>query len=173
MVNVGSSGQATAPQSELGLRRTKLLGLSQDEIKALVRNIGEQDFRAAQLYKWVYDQRGRDIDSCTVLSKNLRKTMSDAEICVGRDAVVDVVAANDGTTKVGAEGERESVCVSVMGGGALCLQILSCLDDKRVIEAVGIPSYQARKPRLTVCVSSQVVVAAAAALSHVNRWIDR
>lgn len=104
-------------KSELAVQKTKLLGLSKDEMKALVRTIGEQDFRATQLYKWVYEQRGKDIDSCTVLSKSLRKAMSDAEICVGRDAVVDVVASNDGTTKVSAcmirERSRNEEWVSV------------------------------------------------------------
>ena len=59
--------------------------------------------------------------------------MAERGMAPGRSHLLKTVAAPDGTRK-----------------------FLLRLHDDRVVEAVGIPSQEQGKPRLTVCVSSQV-----------------
>jgi 23S rRNA (adenine2503-C2)-methyltransferase len=67
------------------------------------------------------------------LPKTLRLAMVEKGITTGRSLVTSSVTATDGTRK-----------------------FLCQLADGRIIEAVGIPSYDASRPRLTACISSQV-----------------
>lgn len=65
--------------------------------------------------------------------KALREKLIEAGMRTGRSQVHEVRKAKDGT-----------------------LKFLLRLHDDLVVETVGIPADKAKKPRLTVCVSSQV-----------------
>lgn len=67
------------------------------------------------------------------MPKSLRTALREAGVRTGRSVVHQAVVGSDGTQK-------------------LLLQ----LHDGRVVETVGIPADDAARPRLTVCVSSQV-----------------
>ena len=61
-----------------------LLGLSPDELKAIVRDLGMPAFTACQILKWLYQQHVTDIDEMTNLSKVNRERLKERFV-VGAD----------------------------------------------------------------------------------------
>ncbi len=108
--------------------RTNLLELDPQAMQGFVAGMGERNYRAGQLLKWIYHRGVTEFSDMTDLSKELRQRLLDkAEIKlpqITRDQI-----SSDGTRK-------------------WLLQV----DDNNGIETVFIPD----EDRRTLCVSSQV-----------------
>ena len=75
-----------------------LLGLSADELKAIVRDLGMPAFTTGQILKWLYQQHVTDIDEMTNLSKVNRERLK-GHYVVGAMAPIDCQCSSDGTIK--------------------------------------------------------------------------
>ena len=78
--------------------RKVLLGLSLDELKAIVRDMGMPVFTAGQILKWLYQQHVTDIDQMTNLSKANRERLKERFV-VGAMAPIGCQRSKDGTIK--------------------------------------------------------------------------
>ncbi len=102
--------------------------LSQDEIKALVAELGDKPYRARQLWEWLWKKKARSFDDMSDLPKALRAAL--AERTVLRPLVLaEEQRSADGTVK----------CAFRTWDG-------------HVVEGVLIPT----PTRLTACISSQI-----------------
>ena len=64
-----------------------LMGLSPEELKAVVRELGMPSFTASQILKWLYQQHVGSIDEMTNLSKANRERLT-ADYVVGAMAPI-------------------------------------------------------------------------------------
>ncbi|HAP99770.1 23S rRNA (adenine(2503)-C(2))-methyltransferase RlmN [Rhodospirillum rubrum] len=101
-----------------------LVGLSREEIAALLRDMGEKPFRAKQLWHWVYHRGETDFSAMTTLGTPLRAKL--AETCVvARPHVVREQRSEDGTRKwllrFPDGNEAETVYIPEDDRGALCV----------------------------------------------------
>jgi len=108
--------------------RTNLLALDEPALERFVKDLGWPKFRAQQMLRWLYQERIREIDRMTDLSKSERTSLSSIA-AIDRMTDCEVRRANDGTRK-----------------------LLLRLADGLVIESVLIPDAD----RLTLCLSTQV-----------------
>ena len=113
-----------------------LLGLSPEELKAIVRDLGMPAFTAGQILGWLYQRHVTDIDEMTNLSKVNRERLKERFV-VGAMAPIDCQRSVDGTIKY--------------------LFPVCCCDTatdstERFVETVFIPDGE----RATLCVSCQV-----------------
>ena len=116
--------------------RKILLGLSHDELKAVVRDLGMPSFTAGQILKWLYQQHVLSIDEMTNISKTNRERLKE-HFVVGAMAPIDSQHSSDGTIKY----LFPVCCHGMTTNGA-----------ERFVETVFIPDGE----RATLCVSSQV-----------------
>ena len=110
------------------MEQKTLLGLTPDELKTVVAEVGLPRFAAGQIARWLYQKRATDIEQMTDLPKAARQRLRDVGYTVGREAPLAEARSTDGTAKYLFTG---------LGG--------------RDVEAVCIPD----KDRVTICVSSQ------------------
>jgi 23S rRNA (adenine2503-C2)-methyltransferase len=75
-----------------------LLGLSLDEMKVIVHDLGMPAFTAGQILKWLYQQHVTTIDEMTNLSKANRERLKE-QYAVGAMAPIDCQRSKDGTVK--------------------------------------------------------------------------
>ena len=101
---------------------------SLDNLKQLMKDLGQPSFRAKQLYEWLYLHHVGSYDEMTNLPQTLRVQLS-ADYPLFTPAVIDSQTSQDGTAKY----------------------VISYHDGARV-ETVAIPSSDGR---LTVCCSTQ------------------
>src|SRR5690625_4585959 len=118
--------------------RRDLIGQSREEIAALVRAMGEPQFRADQLWHWLYHQGVTDFAAMTTLSKAFREKLA-ASYRISRPAVAQHQKSNDGTEKW-----------------------LLRFEDGNEAEMVFIPEDD----RGTLCVSSQIGCTLACRFCH-------
>jgi 23S rRNA (adenine2503-C2)-methyltransferase len=110
------------------IERTNLLGLERSGMEAFVQELGHKNFRARQLWSWMYKRGEGSFDQMTDLAKAFRAQLSErAEIRVPE--VVTCQESADGTRKW-----------------------LLRADAKQAFEMVFIPEAD----RGTLCISSQV-----------------
>lgn len=109
-------------------KRAELLGLTEDEMREIIVEMGEKPFRARQLYRAVYQRRITDFDRMTDLPLTLRKRLSERAV-ISHTEILSVFVSSDGTRR-----------------------FLLRLEDGREVEAVFMPEER----RDTVCISSQV-----------------
>jgi 23S rRNA (adenine2503-C2)-methyltransferase len=109
-------------------RSRDLTGLLQDEVEALMVELGQARYRGRQLFQWVQARRATDVDAMTTLSRDLRAALAN-RVTVSRPEVAREQRATDGTRK-----------------------FLFRLHDGEEIESVLIPDQD----RLTACISTQV-----------------
>ena len=83
---------------ELNDEKKVLLGLSLDEMKAIVRDLGMPAFTAGQILKWLYQQHVTSIDEMTNLSKVNRERLKE-QFVVGAMTPIDCQRSKDGTIK--------------------------------------------------------------------------
>ena len=105
-----------------------LAALSKAELQALTARWGWSQYRAAQLWEWLYRRRAIAFDAMTNLSVEMRSELA-RRACVRWPSVFERQTADDGTRKLLVE-----------------------LEDGRRIESVLIPDER----RLTLCLSTQV-----------------
>ncbi|TJZ62301.1 23S rRNA (adenine(2503)-C(2))-methyltransferase RlmN [Sphingobacterium olei] len=111
--------------------KTKLVdirSLSLDQLKEKLTEMGEQAFRAKQIYEWIWQKSATDFDQMSNLSKSLRETLK-AGFTINFVAVKASQISADRTIKSSFS-----------------------LYDGNIIEGVLIPTPE----RMTACVSSQV-----------------
>ena len=109
-----------------------LLGMSPDELKAVVKELGMPQFTAAQIAKWFYQQHVRSIDEMTNISKVNRERLSEHYV-VGTMEPIDCQRSKDGTVKY-------------------LFPVVSMGEAGKFVETVYIPDGD----RATLCVSCQV-----------------
>ncbi|WP_227766934.1 23S rRNA (adenine(2503)-C(2))-methyltransferase RlmN [Zhaonella formicivorans] len=111
-----------------------LQGMSMEEYCLLFEDLGEQKFRAKQLFQWVYQKGATDFVQMSNLSKGLRQKLSQAVAITSLKIQRKLVSQQDDTVK-----------------------FLLSLPDGETVETVRM-SYTGResRDRHTVCVSSQV-----------------
>ena len=108
--------------------KTNLLGLTKAEIKTLLNKINLPNFRASQIWNWIYRSGTIDFNEMTNISKELRFLLSE-NFNIWRPKISSTHQSQDGTVKW-----------------------LLKLDDGNEIETVWIPDEE----RGTLCISSQV-----------------
>jgi len=101
--------------------------LSFDELVSYCESIGEKEFRATQIFEWIYKRGIWSFDRMHTLPESLRRRLSQA-FDLGPLAIAQKQVAGDGTTK-----------------------FLFDLSDREKIETVLIPTAT----RTTVCISTQ------------------
>ena len=106
-----------------------LLGMSLDELKAVVKALGMPQFTAGQIAKWLYQQHVTQIDEMTNISKANREKLS-GQFVVGAVQHIDCQRSIDGTLKY----------------------LFPVGDGSKFVETVYIPDGD----RATLCVSCQV-----------------
>ena len=117
-----------APPAAQAEAKIELVGLSRDELTAVLVDLGEKPFRTKQLWHWIYHQGETDFARMTTLSKAFRETLA-ARCGVGRPRVITEQNSADGTRKW-----------------------LFGMPDGNQVETVHIPEDD----RGAVCVSTQV-----------------
>ena len=108
--------------------KTNLLGLTKAEIKSLLNKIHLPNFRASQIWNWIYRSGTIDFNEMTNISKELRSLLS-KNFNIWRPKISSTHQSQDGTIKW-----------------------LLKLDDGNEVETVWIPDEE----RGTLCISSQV-----------------
>jgi 23S rRNA (adenine2503-C2)-methyltransferase len=112
-----------APETGADGKRA-LVGLSRDELTALMGEIGEPAFRARQLWHWIYHRGEIDFEKMTSLAKPFRAALAERFI-VGRPGISFDRQSIDGTRKwllKFADGqEAESVHIPEEDRGTLCV----------------------------------------------------
>ena len=108
--------------------KTNLLGLTKAEIKSLLNKIDLPNFRASQIWNWIYRSGTVDFNEMTNISKELRYLLS-KNFYIWRPKISSTHQSQDGTIKW-----------------------LLKLDDGNEVETVWIPDEE----RGTLCISSQV-----------------
>lgn len=117
-----------ALQNNTSDKKQKLIGLSLDELTAIVAEMGEKPFRTKQIWQWMYNKGASEFDAMSNLSANLRHTLNE-RFTLARPEIVKDLTSFDGTRKW-----------------------LLRFDDGQEVETVYIPEDD----RGTLCISSQV-----------------
>ncbi len=102
--------------------------LTMNELEAAIGALGNEKYRARQLYQWIYNKGVLDFSDMTNISKGLRTIFGDM-FYTGLPDIIEAIPSNDGSVKLGFAGK-----------------------DGKPIESVLIPA----KDRYTLCVSSQI-----------------
>src|SRR5436190_9250944 len=76
-----------------------IAGLSLQDLRQLVKEMGEPAYRAEQVFRFVWREGITDPAAMTVLSKNLRTRLKD-RLAPDATTVVEVEESHDGTTKL-------------------------------------------------------------------------
>ncbi|MCH9853225.1 MAG: 23S rRNA (adenine(2503)-C(2))-methyltransferase RlmN [Alphaproteobacteria bacterium] len=117
------------PASTILSDEKNLIGFDRAMLQDLITDLGEQKFRANQLFQWLYHHGAQDFDAMHNLAKSLRVKLHDAGYYIIRPEIVNHQKSVDGTQKW-----------------------LLRLSDGNEIETVYIPE----KTRGTLCISSQI-----------------
>lgn len=115
---------STTPAAPSGDARIDLVGLSREELTAVLVDMGEKPFRTKQLWHWIYHQGETDFLKMTTLATGLRERL--AERCVvGRPKIVTEQNSADGTRKwlfgFGDGNQVETVHIPEDDRGAVCV----------------------------------------------------
>lgn len=102
--------------------------LTMKELETAIGALGNEKYRARQLYQWVYNKGVLDFAHMTNISKSLRMIFGDM-FYTGLPEIIEAIPSNDGSVKLGFSGQ-----------------------DGKLIESVLIPA----KDRYTLCVSTQI-----------------
>lgn len=109
-------------------KQIDIRSLSLDQLKAKLTEMGEQGFRAKQIYEWIWQKSVTDFDEMSNLSKSLRERLKE-NFRINYAQVKESQISSDRTIKSS-----------------------FVLYDGNIIEGVLIPTPE----RMTACVSSQV-----------------
>jgi len=110
--------------ADLSETKPDLIGLSREELTAVLVDIGEKPFRTKQLWHWLYHQGATDFAEMTTLSKGLREKLAEC-VTIGRPKIVTEQNSADGTRKwlLGLEdgNQIETVHIPEDDRGAICI----------------------------------------------------
>lgn len=124
--NLGSNQASELVSTEAGSKN--FFGMSQEDLRTFLKGLGKEQFRAQQIFKWVYERRITDLEQMSNLSKAFREELVGL-IDFNLPQVLSHLISVDGTQK-----------------------FLFDVGDGNSVEAVLIPSDD----RLTLCISSEV-----------------
>lgn len=110
------------------LEPVNFYSMTQEDLKSFFKRLGKEQFRAQQIYKWVYDRKVTDLDQMSNLSKTFRDEFKPL-LKFDLPKIVTHLKSIDGTQK-----------------------FLFDMKEGNTVEAVLIPSDD----RLTLCVSSEI-----------------
>ncbi|MES2534985.1 MAG: 23S rRNA (adenine(2503)-C(2))-methyltransferase RlmN [Pseudomonadota bacterium] len=103
---------------------TNLLDLDPAQLVAYCSELGEKQFRAKQLQRWIHQFGASDFDSMTDLAKSLRDKLATRAI-IAAPAVISDHTSTDGTRKwlvdVGQGNAVETVFIPEENRGTLCI----------------------------------------------------
>ena len=101
-----------------------LIGLSKDEVKEALVNLGEKPYRAKQMWHWIYCKGAQNFEEMTSFSGKLRALLAN-HFTLQRPRVSYDQLSNDGTFKwlleIDGPNNIESVFIPEVGRGALCV----------------------------------------------------
>ena len=80
-------------------QQTELLGLSNQELTALVDSLGQVSYRARQLLDGLYRQRWSSLDEFSTLPKSFRQQLAEAGHTVGSPEIERCFTSADGTVR--------------------------------------------------------------------------
>ncbi len=107
--------------------------LSQDQLVTLIEGWGEPQFRARQIWSWLYEKRVASFEAMTNLPKALRERL-ESEATLGQLEVVAEQSSHDGTVKrlyrlpdgqfiesvlMPYDDDRRTACISTQAGCAM------------------------------------------------------
>lgn len=119
---------AEKPDAPIASGKPNLAGMSREDMKQLVEELGLEPFRAKQIWGWIYHHGVTDFDRMTNIAKPARQKLADHAAIKRLDIARDMHSI-DGTKKW-----------------------LLSMEDANKVETVFIPEEE----RGTLCVSSQV-----------------
>ncbi|OGW93901.1 MAG: 23S rRNA (adenine(2503)-C(2))-methyltransferase [Omnitrophica bacterium RIFCSPLOWO2_02_FULL_45_16] len=111
------------------MEKTDIKNLSKDELEKALAKIGEEPYRAAQIFRWLYKAGVKSFDEMTDIGKELREKLKSKFRLTKLILLDSKHSLVDGTTKY-----------------------LFKLEDSNTIESVFLPEDK----RVTLCLSSQV-----------------
>jgi len=131
--------------------RTDILGLSFQELTALVKELGEPPYRARQLYQALYRERVPSIEAISTLPADLKAKMLERGLFIGLPRVQKRFVSTDGTVRYLLEyADGQSVETVWMPEG----------DDGEAGDGTEAGDEESDRTtprrRATICVSSQV-----------------
>ncbi len=132
-------------------QNTELLGLSIQELTAIVDRLEEPSYRARQLFDGLYRQRWQSLEQFTPLSLELRRKLKDEGYDVGAPRVEKKFVSTDGTVRyllAFADGQSVETVWMPQGDGGEAGDGSQSGDEE-------LESGRAWR-RATICVSSQV-----------------
>ncbi|MCE3259693.1 MAG: rlmN [Bacteroidetes bacterium] len=112
----------------MDIKKKDIRALSLEELKAVFKEIGEPEFRAKQIYDWLWSKSETDFSQMSNLSKKLREYLEE-NFVINAVQINEQQVSSDGTVKCAMK-----------------------LHDAYVVESVLIP----HQSRMTACISSQV-----------------
>ncbi len=130
VLSSSTSSMDTAHPTSESSKLPSLVGLTHDELKAVVSELGEPAFRADQLHQWLYVKNVRDYDAMLNLKKSFRETLA-STYRIGCLEIAEKQVSEDGTIKY-----------------------LFRMDDGQMIESVLM--YFEERGTYAICVSTQV-----------------
>ena len=77
-----------------------LLGMGEEALTRLARDMGQPAYRGKQIHDAIYGMRKASVDDIKQLPESFREQLVSAGLEVGRRAPVEVVSSPDGTRKV-------------------------------------------------------------------------
>ena len=117
-----------------------------DSLKEELKNIGEKQFRAEQIFKWIYQDKVSSFDEMTNLSLELRKKL-DESYSLGHFDIIHKLESVDGTKKYlfdVKDGEKnliETVLMQYHHGYTVCVSSqIGCRMGCKFCASTGIPS---------------------------------
>jgi 23S rRNA (adenine2503-C2)-methyltransferase len=126
--NDASPTEAKFVETTTPAGKVNFYSMTLEDLKAFLKGKGKEQFRAQQIFKWVYESRVTNVDEMLNLSKTFRQELPDI-LSFDMPPVLKHLKSIDGTQK-----------------------FLFDVKDGNSIEAVLIPS----DGRLTLCLSSEV-----------------
>jgi len=111
------------------MKKKNLIGISRPELSDFLDTIGEKNFRASQIWSWIYKKKAKNFNEMTNLSKGLRSKLKKISYLGSLTCINKKISPQSGTIKY-----------------------LWELEDGNRIESVFIPEGK----RKTICLSSQV-----------------
>ncbi len=107
------------------MAKTDLKSMSIDELENLLMSMGEQKFRAKQIFQWLHEKRVCSFDEMTNLSKSLREKLVEETKISNLKIVEKLESQKDGTSKylfaLDNDNVIESVLMRYSYGNAVCV----------------------------------------------------
>ncbi len=104
--------------------RIELVGLSREELSNAVAELDLPEFRAKQIWHWIYHRGAKSFDEMTTLAKSLRPLLA-KQFTIHRAGIAEAQLSNDGTRKwlldFNDGKQAETVFIPERDRGALCI----------------------------------------------------